>query len=262
VVRRTTVALARPLPLRVRLPTPARGVVLWTAGTLAVFLLAYVAARASSVFAVDRLEVRGAAGQVRVEVERAAAWTLGESLVGLDGDELVRRLELLPFVRSASYDRAFPNTLRITVVPERPLLRVLQGKTGWLVSEQGRVMRRFGARKGRSYARLRLARTEPLALGETLTEPAVLFALAALSRLPAEFPAPVRAAHVDGGRITLVVRDGMELRLGGLLDIELKLAVAARVLDSLTHDEWASLAYVDVSLPERPVAGSNPQVEG
>jgi cell division protein FtsQ len=262
VVRRTTVALARPRPLGVRLPTPARGIALWAAGTLAVLLLAYVAARASSVFAVDELEVRGAAGQVRAEAERAAAWTLGESLVGLDGEELVRRVELLPSVRSASYDRAFPNTLRITIVPERPLLRVLEGKTAWLVSERGRVIRRLGAREGRSYARLRLARTEPLAPGETLTEPAALFALAAVSRLPAGFPVRVRAARFGGGRITLVVRNGMELRLGSLLDVELKLAVAARVLDSLTHDEWASLAYVDVSLPERPVAGSNPQVEG
>jgi cell division protein FtsQ len=262
VVRRTPVALARSRPLAVRLPTPARDAALWTAGILAGLVLAYVAARASSLFAVEDLELRGAAGHVRADAERAAAWTLGGSLVGLDGDELVRRLELLPSVRSASYDRAFPHTLRITIVPERPLLRVLQGKAAWLVSERGRVIRRLEPREGRTYARLRLARTGPLAPGETLSDPAALSALAALSRLPAEFPVRARAVHVGGGRVTFVVRNGVEIRLGGVADVELKLAVAARVLDSLTHDEWAAVAYVDVSLPERPVAGSNPQVEG
>ncbi len=260
--RRMTVALARPRPLVGRLPGPERRVAMWTAGILAALLLAYVAARTTPLFGVEELEVRGASGQVRTEAEQAAAWALGETLVGLDGDELVHRLERLPSVRSASYDRAFPNTLRIVIVPERPLLRLVQAKSVWLVSERARVIRRLRQREGRSYARFRLARREPLVAGEILSDPAALSALAALSRLPAEFPGRVGSVRVARGRVTLVVRSGMEVRLGELLDVELKLAAAARVLDSLTHDEWASLAYVDVSLPERPVAGSNPQVEG
>jgi hypothetical protein len=55
-----------------------------------------------------------------------------------------------------------------------------------------------------------------------------------------------------------VLRSGLQLRLGDARDLGLKLAVARRIfaLPGLTVD-----GYVDVSVPERPVAGM-PQVEG
>ena len=61
--------------------------------------------------------------------------------------------------------------------------------------------------------------------------------------------------------LTLIVgeADGLELRLGEAESLKLKLAVAARVLKSLPRPEAQSLAYLDVSVPERPVASSVPQ---
>lgn len=259
--RRTTIALARPRRLAVRLPAPTRRLALWAAAVVAGALLAYAGARLSPLFAVEELQVRGGPAGVRAEARAAAAWTLGESLVGVDGDELVRRLEAVPSIRSASYDRAFPHSLRVTIVPEQLLARVLRSGGAWLVSERGRVIRRLPRGKGGSYPRFRLAGAGPLTPGQTLSDPAALLALEALARLPADFPARVRTVRVASGRTTLVLANRAELRLGEPVDTELKLAVAARVLDSLTHDEWASLAYVDLTLPERPVAGSNPQVE-
>ena len=61
-------------------------------------------------------------------------------------------------------------------------------------------------------------------------------------------------------QLTLRLRSGLELRLGGLRDVELKLAVAARVIPRLPD----GAGYLDVSVPDRPVAGPpglDPQVE-
>jgi hypothetical protein len=44
--------------------------------------------------------------------------------------------------------------------------------------------------------------------------------------------------------------------------VDAKLAAAASVLAALSRDERADLAYLDVSLPDRPVAANNPQVVG
>jgi len=38
--------------------------------------------------------------------------------------------------------------------------------------------------------------------------------------------------------------------------------VATLVLRQLGADELAALTYIDVSLPDRPVASTNPQVSG
>jgi hypothetical protein len=54
----------------------------------------------------------------------------------------------------------------------------------------------------------------------------------------------------------------MEVRLGSADDLDAKLASAAAVLRGLSDSELAEFDYLDVSLPERPVAGVNSQVDG
>jgi len=66
-------------------------------------------------------------------------------------------------------------------------------------------------------------------------------------------PLPVRVASVRASarELTLVLRSGVELRLGDGTDREVKLEVARRILPSLE----AGTRYLDVSVPQRPVAG-------
>jgi cell division protein FtsQ len=224
--------------------------------------LAYLAARETPLFAVDRVEVRGAPALVEQDVRSAAGPFVGESLVGLDGDELRRRLEALPSVRSFRYDRAFPHTLRIAVVPEEPAAVVRRGPDAWLVSARGRVIRPVEPRTVRRYARIWRPDGAPLVPGATLEDGATMLALAAVRRLPPSFPVRVRSTRAAEDGITMVLAGGTELRLGDRESLPLKLAVAGRILRSLPAGERLGLAYLDVSLPERPVGVEKPQVSG
>ena len=72
------------------------------------------------------------------------------------------------------------------------------------------------------------------------------------------FPGRVTSVTATADALTLRLRSGLELRLGDPLDVALKLAVAARVIPLLDP----GTAYLDVAVPERPVAGTlNSQVE-
>ena len=72
------------------------------------------------------------------------------------------------------------------------------------------------------------------------------------------FPGRVTSVTATADALTLRLRSGLELRLGDPLDVALKLAVAARVIPLL----YAGTTYLDVAVPERPVAGTlNSQVE-
>ena len=62
----------------------------------------------------------------------------------------------------------------------------------------------------------------------------------------------MKAIRSTGGQLTLVLRRGPELRLGSSTDLGLKLSVAARVFPLLED----GTVYLDVSVPERPVASS------
>jgi cell division septal protein FtsQ len=259
-------ALAHPPSVRGRLAVPWRRVVATGLGTAAVLALLYLGARETPVFAIRSIELSGGSPAVRAAARKAVQPIAGESLVALDGDALVDELQALPLVRSATYDRAFPSTLRIFVQPEVPLATVRIGQDSWVLSERGRVIaaaRPVGAAR-LPYFRLPGA-TPPLQPGGFVTDPSALTILRALAVVPKNFPARLEEVGLESNTLTMSLRmtwGDPELRLGKPVDVELKIAVAALVLRSLTSDEQAAVGYLDVSLPERVVVGSNPQPEG
>ncbi|MDH5281124.1 MAG: FtsQ-type POTRA domain-containing protein, partial [Thermoleophilia bacterium] len=82
-------------------------------------LLVYWGAYASSVFAVDRVEVIGASPEIARQIEAATKDVLGTSLVAVDTDGVEGTLRALPSVAGVSVDRAFPHSLVVKIAPER-----------------------------------------------------------------------------------------------------------------------------------------------
>ncbi len=216
--------------------------------------VAYAAARFTSLFALQTIEVSGGSAPIREAVREAGEPFLGTSLVALDQDDLRQQLTALPTVRAIHVDRAFPHTIRIVVVPERPLAIVRDGLESWLVSEQGHVIRTVDPDAGRAVVwTLGDNALEP---GAAIQDEGVKLALEALRHVPTSFPERVESASAgEDGAITLLLADGTELRLGEAKDLGLKLVVAARVLRAMSAAERAALGYLDVSVPERAVGG-------
>jgi hypothetical protein len=231
---------------------------------IALFLLAvggYVAARETSIFAVRTIEIRGGNEALRAQVKAALAGEVGRSLMKIDGDSLNGHLAPLPGVRSFEYDRAFPNTLRIVLRPEQPVLVLRSGADAYLVAATGRVIRPLAHPRLSHLPRLYVARKElQIKVGEPL--PATVGAAAtALAPLQGA-PLPGGVHLVRGGKeLTLVLGGGLEVRLGDHGDLQLKLAIARRILRA-TDAATTGGGYLDVSVPERPVLSLNSQVAG
>ena len=211
----------------------------------------YAIARTTSAFAVDRVAVEGASPEVAADVRTALMPALGESLLRLDLSDLLRRAENVPMVASASFDRDFPHTLEITVVPEIPVAVLRQGSWSWLVASGGRVLAELerGTRPG--LPRIWLRRDVDVRVGEQLQglQRRAVAAVAPLVGRP--LPAPVTSVAVGPEELNLALRSGIELRLGDTTDLAVKLEVARRVLAQLAGVH----GYLDVSVPERPVSG-------
>jgi cell division protein FtsQ len=237
---------------------PSRRSLLVGAALIAVAAGAYTVARQTSAFAIGRFDVKGAPADVQQQVRRALAPLSGTNLLALDGAALARRAESLPTVASVRFDRAFPHTLRIFVVPEVPVAVLHRGNETWLVSARGRVVKRVPTGTYPALARVWVPRKADVAVGAFLAPlaggtPARTLALAA------RFPAHIATASLAHGELVFRLRSGLELRLGDPTDVRLKLAIARRALARLPP----GATYVDVSVPERPVAGiDNPQLSG
>jgi cell division protein FtsQ len=235
---------------------PSRRSLLVGATLVAVAAGAYTVARQTSAFAIGRFDVTGAPADVQQQVRRVLAPLVGTNLLALDGSALARRAESLPTVVSIRFDRAFPHTLRIHVVPEVPVAVLHRGNETWLLSARGRVVKRVPTGTYPALARVWVPRKADVAVGAFLAPDTGGTAARALA-LAARFPAHISTASLAHGELVLRLRSGLELRLGASTDVRLKLAIARRALAHLP----AGAAYVDVSVPERPVAGpDNPQV--
>jgi len=220
--------------------------------------IAWLGARETGVFAVRTVDVAGAPPSVAQQVRRALAPTKGTSLLKVDLAASLRTVEALPTVASARFDRAYPHTLRVVVVPERPVAVVRQGADSYLVAESGRVMAAAERHDRPALARIWVDRTVTLRVGAP-TEGDLRTAVAAVAPLAgSRFPGRVSSVTATADTLTLRLRSGLEIRLGDTVDVPLKLAVAARVIPLLD----AGTPYLDVAVPERPVAGTlNSQVE-
>jgi len=226
-------------------------------GLLALAAGAYLGARETSVFAVGRIEVLGATPRVRAQVQRELTPVLGTSLVGLDGAALERRVELLPTVVSATYDRAFPHTLRVTVVPESSVAVLHRGTQTWLVSARGRVVARVARDTNPLLPRVWVATGTPVAVGAFLADAQGGAAARALA-LVRHFPARIATAALSHDELTFRLHSGLAVRFGAPTDLRLKLAIARRALLVVP----AGTTYVDVSVPDRPVTGEDSQLSG
>jgi cell division septal protein FtsQ len=253
----------RPGPLGILVRRAARLAPSWKSLVVAFALLAlglgtYVFARESSAFAVRTIEVAGAPPELAGEVRRALGSLKGTSLLKLDGNDVERRLVGIPTVAAASFDRRFPNGLYVYVRVERPLAVLRRSADAWLVSASGRVLRELPNPRLSSLPRIWLPRAASVANGEPLADRYAVRGVAALAELRATaIGARVRDVVTEDGRLTLVLRSGLEVRLHDATKLRLKLAVARRILPQL-----AAPGYLDLSVPERAVARANPKVEG
>ena len=215
----------------------------------------YLLARSTPMFAVQEIEVAGAPPAVAAHVRAALAPVEGQSLLALNRGEVERRLAALPDVAAAGYDRSFPHTLRVTVRPEHPVAVARRGPKAWLVSASTRTISEVSLQTHPELPRIWLAHSGDPQVGASLTDRFALRAVRALAfARTSRFSLRVRMVRVRERDLTFRLGSGLELRLGALRAIPLKLAIAERVVPGLLAQ--GGYRYLDVSVPARPVAGT------
>ncbi len=223
----------------------------------------YGLARETSMFAVDRIHVEGASPALAAQVQRELRRYGGRSLVSVDANAVEQHVDGLPAVRSSVVDRSFPHTLGVRVIPEIPVAVLRRGTGSWLVSARGRVIAEIPRGTRRSLPRIWLpARTE-LELGALLGgDSGGLAARSLAAFVGSGFTSRITFVRALDGQITLGLRGGLEIRLGAPVDLRLKIAIAHGIVPALALPSEGGPDYLDIAVPERPVAGRNPQPEG
>lgn len=223
----------------------------------------YGLARETSMFAIRTVEVQGAPPPVAEQVREALRSFTGTNLLRLKGAAVIRTAESLPTVVSATYDRDFPHILSVRVVPETPVAVLRRGLSSWLVSERGRVIDEIDPTRYPRLPRIWIGAAAQIETGALLSDSdggAAARSLAAFAG--AHVARRVLWARVEDGTLTVALRSGLEVRFGPITDLALKIAIAQRIIPTLQAPSAGGPRYLDVAVPDRPVAGTNPQPGG
>jgi cell division protein FtsQ len=226
---------------------------------LAAGALAYVGARETSLFALRSIEISGAPPRVAAHVRTALEPLAGRSLLAVNRGEVERRLAGLSDVAGVSFDRDFPHTLRVVVSPAHSIAVLRRGTSAWIVSSDGRVVRTAGLFATPKLPRIWIPRTTAVDVGMAVGDADAVHAVQALATARrAGFGTRIAVVRSTDRELTFVLTAGLELRFGDATSMPLKLAAVKRVLPLVQ----STSAYLDVTVPARPIAGGNPQVAG
>lgn len=210
----------------------------------------------SSALSARVVTVVGSTHTPAAEIESVAGLSDRPPLIDVDPGAVAARLEALPWVRSASVRREWPDGVRVEIVEQTPVAVVaLSGDGGpaaasdrWaLVDRAGRVLADAPSQPSGLVQLVTSGRPGPP--GSWLRAGAGP-ALTVAATLPKAFSAQVTAVVVgrDGG-VTLRMTTPVTIDLGNTTQLEQKYEDAAAVLAGAN---LAAGDVIDVSVPEAP----------
>jgi cell division septal protein FtsQ len=209
--------------------------------------------RGSSFVAVEDVTIKGAeqAPQIESALRGAAE---GQSTIDFDMAALEQAVAGDPLVADIAVQADFPSGVLIDVEVRRPAGYL--GAEGVVVAGDGTVLERTGERP-EGVPSIELANKDDGALEGDAAIGDALAASKVLGAAP-EALAPLINEASTGGEfgVTIDLGPGLELRFGSPSEAALKWRAAAAVLASPKFD---GAAYLDLSVPKRPVAGGVPE---
>jgi cell division protein FtsQ len=203
--------------------------------------------RDSSLVAVNEVKVEGTSTnqeQIAAAFEQAG---LGMTTLHVDIDQLREAASSFPTIASIRADAGFPHSLTIIVTERLPVAQVNEGGERVAVSGDGYLL------PGLAVEGAKLPPIESGAADGRVDDEGAAQA-AILAAAPAELADSIASATYDPerGGVVAEVEGAPELRFGDGERAEEKWRAVAAVLAS---EDLGSPAYLDVSVPERPVTG-------
>jgi cell division protein FtsQ len=212
----------------------------------------------SSLFAASNLSVEGAVHTPAGQVLEVSGLASHPPLVDIDRAEMTRKIDALPWVRTAVIDEHWPDSVTVVVTERKPVAAIdpppgAHRSAIWvLVDGSGRILATVDSRPaGLPALVVVVAPGVPGSYLPASDQPAVAVA----SSLPWSIAARTTSIDlVTGGGVTLSLRGGLTAVMGAPVDLQAKYEALASVLAA------ASVApgdEIDVTVPEEPTIGSS-----
>jgi cell division protein FtsQ len=203
--------------------------------------------RQSSLVRVEHVTVNGIDGnQARAIRSALTQAALDMTVLDVRHDALQTAVEPYPIVRSLRTITDFPHGMTITVNAYEPVAALRSGGSLTPVAADGTILR------GASTRGLAVVGVSSTPGGGQVRDAQALRAVSLLAAAPASLRARIARVYRGPRGLAATLEDGPKLYFGGTAQFRAKWGAAAAVLANGTSK---GARYVDLRIPERPVAG-------
>jgi cell division protein FtsQ len=198
---------------------------------------------------VDGIDVVGSSRTPRADVAAASGIRFGHPMVDVDERGAARAVARLPWVRSASVERRWPDSVVIEVVEREPVAAAPAAGGGWaLVDASGQVLALLTSAPSNLLA---LDGIAPAGAPGSLLGDSAAELLTVAAAVPSDLRPRVAAVQAGAqGGVELRLQPEGTIRLGPPRQLEDKFRAALTVLGQV---DTRALATLDVRIPESPV---------
>ena len=229
--------------------------------------IAFLVLRSSSVFAITNIQVEPTEHVSNEQIQKLIAVEEGTTLLNMDESLITQELQKDPWVASATYERQFPNTLRITITERKvtAIVALSSGPVAWYLGEnnvwleadqlnvpEGKTTATVALEKATSEGELLItdvpATVSPVA-GTTATDAEIQAVMQYQSTFSSELTSQIvsySASSVDAISVTLT--NGVQVALGSPTQIADKEKVILAMLKQFPGE----LTYLNVRTPASP----------
>jgi cell division protein FtsQ len=220
-------------------------------GTLVLLGGGWLFLRHSPLTAVERVRISGVHGADAARVQAALTGAAHRmSTLDVQRGALLAAVAPLHVVRALSVSASFPHGLRIRVIEQPPVAVLVAGGMRTAVAADGVVL--GPSLLGGPLPTVETGGAEPLA-GQRVAGARTRAELSVLGAAPGILLGWVERVSTGTEGLTVRMRDGLSIYFGNATRAHAKWLSAARVL---ADPSSAGATYIDVRLPERPVAGT------
>jgi cell division protein FtsQ len=218
-------------------------------GLLVLFVAAAAAALYSPLLDVDHIRVAGSYHMGRAQVVEASGIREGDRLFDLDPNAAVRKVERLPWVRTARVERRWPDGVTIRVTERAPVATIATEGGSKLAITTGGVVAGRASALDLALPTVTLETGVPR-VGTRLPE-AVARSVEVVGALPESITARMSGAAVAAdGDMTVAQAPSGEIRLGRAERVAAKFLAAETILGGAVQLE--RLCRLDVRIPTAP----------
>ncbi len=203
--------------------------------------------RDGSFVRVEHVEITGIAGPQAADIREAlTAAARDMSTLHVREDVLLSAAKHYAIVHSVKTEADFPHTLRITVNAYEPVAALQVGQRRTAVASDGTLLR------GSTTTGLAVVSVRATPGGTHLSDASARRAVKVLAAAPPALRSRVERVVNSSRNLIAVMQQGPKLYFGNGARRVAKWAAAARVL---AENRARGASYIDLRLPERPVAG-------